>query len=117
LEIGNYDAVIVTLPSFAFLKLAPQLPKQYQESLMQLKGLGAVVVVMRLRNQFFKDNTYLLNVCDTNAPVLAVVEHTNLIGSSHYNNEHIVYLGNYLPKEHKYFSMGEKDLINIRSVP
>ena len=31
--------------------------------------------------------------------------------SKHYNNEHIVYLGNYLPKDHTYFSMTAKQLL------
>ena len=59
---GLFDKVIVTLPSFAFLKLAPQLPQEYQKSLMQLKGLGAIVVVMRLKKPFFPDDTYWLSV-------------------------------------------------------
>jgi protoporphyrinogen oxidase len=108
---GEFDKLIVTLPSFAFLKLAPQLSETYQKSLMQLKGLGATMLILRLKKPFFSDNTYWLSVCDPKAPVLAVVEHTNFMDSKHYNNEHIVYLGNYLPKEHKYFSMSEEELL------
>ncbi len=111
LEIKNYDKVIVTLPSFTFLKLAPQLPEKYKSSLMQLKGLGAIILVLRLKKQFFKDNTYWLSICDPKAPVLAIVEHTNFIDNKHYNNEHLVYLGHYLPKEHKYFLMNEDQLL------
>lgn len=112
-EYGMFDKVIVTLPSFAFLKMAPQLPETYKNSLMKLKGLGAVVVVMRLKKQFFKDNTYWLSVCDTKAPLLAIVEHTNFMNSNHYNNEHLVYLGHYLPHDHPYFTMHEKELLKI----
>lgn len=110
---GVFDKVIVTLPSFAFLKLTPQLPENYKKSLMQLKGLGAVVVVMRLKKPFFKDDTYWLSVCDTSAPLLAIVEHTNFMESKHYNNEHLVYLGHYLPADHKYFSMSEEELLKV----
>lgn len=110
-KFGNFDKVIVTLPSFAFLKLAPNLPETYRTSLMQLKGLGAVILVMRLKKPFFSDKTYWLSICDTKAPVLAVVEHTNFMDSSHYNNEHLVYLGHYLPKEHPYFSMTAEELL------
>lgn len=108
---GIFDKVIVTLPSFAFLKIAPQLPEDYTKNLLKLKGLGAVVVVMRLKKPFFTDNTYWLNVCDTKAPVLAIVEHTNFMDKKHYNNEHLMYLGNYLPKEHRYFSMTAEELL------
>ena len=78
---------------------------------MRLEGLGAVVVVMRLRKKFLGDNTYWLSICDTKAPVLAIVEHTNLIDAKHYNNEHLIYLGNYLPRTHKYFSMTAEELL------
>jgi protoporphyrinogen oxidase len=109
---GTFDKAIVTLPSFAFLKLAPKLPEAYKQSLMKLKGLGAIILVMRLKKHFFTDNTYWLSVCDTKAPVLAIVEHTNFMDSKHYNNEYLVYLGHYLPKEHKYFTMTEEELLN-----
>ncbi len=108
---GMFDKAIVTLPSFAFLKIAPQLPQAYQKSLMQLKGMGAIMLVLRLKKQFFTDNTYWLGICDPKAPVLAIVEHTNFMDSKHYNNEHLLYLGHYLPKEHKYFSMSEQELL------
>jgi protoporphyrinogen oxidase len=108
---GSFDKVIVTLPSFVFTKLAPQLPASYQNDLLRLEGIGAVVVVMRLKKPFFTDNTYWLNVCDTKAPVLAIVEHTNFMDKKYYNSEHVMYLGNYLPKEHRYFSMSEKELL------
>jgi protoporphyrinogen oxidase len=107
----TFDKLIVTLPSFAFLRLAPQLPESYKQSLMQLKGLGAIVVVMRLKESFLKDKTYWLSVCDTKAPLLAIVEHTNFMDSSNYNNEHLVYLGHYLPQDHPYFKMDEKELL------
>ncbi|HEV2339773.1 MAG TPA: NAD(P)/FAD-dependent oxidoreductase [Patescibacteria group bacterium] len=107
----GFDKVIVTLPSFAFLKLAPQLPETYKTSLTSLKGLGAITVIMRLRQQLFQDNTYWLNVCDTKAPVLAIVEHTHFMDKKHYNNEHLVYLGNYLPNDHPYFSLSAEELL------
>lgn len=110
-EYGMFDKVIVTLPSYAFLKLAPQLPESYKKSLLNLKGLGAIVMVMRQKVKFFKDNTYWLSICDIKAPLLAIVEHTNFMDSKHYNNEHLVYLGHYLPADHPYFSMNEEELL------
>lgn len=110
-NINNFDQAIVTLPSFLFIKLAPQLPSDYQEKLKKLKGLGAINLVLRLTEQFLKDNTYWLSICENGAPVMAIVEHTNFMDKKYYNNEHIVYLGNYLPFNHQYFSMTEEDLL------
>lgn len=106
-----YDKVIVTLPSFFFTQIAPQLPESYKKSLLALKGLGAVNMIIRLKKKFFNDNTYWLSICDKE-PVLAVVEHTNFMDNKHYNNEHLVYVGNYLPNDHAYFKMSEKDLLH-----
>lgn len=111
-SLGTFDKVIVTLPTFAFIHLAKTLPEEYKKKLTNLKGLGADMLILRLKNPFFRDHTYWLNVCDTNAPVLAIVEHTNFMDKKHYNNEHIVYLGNYLPKDHKFFSLTDKQLLN-----
>lgn len=110
-EIRDFDKLIVTIPSFAFLQLAPQLPEIYKKRLLNLQGIGAVIILLRLAKPFFTDNTYWLNVCDTKAPVLAIVEHTNFMDKNHYNNEHIVYLGNYLPQNHPYFSLSAKELM------
>lgn len=108
---GTFDDVIVTLPTFTFLKLCPQLPQSYREKLSPLKGLGAIVMVLRLRESFFTDRTYWLNMCISNSPFLAVVEHTNFIDKKHYNNEHIIYVGNYLPPDHPYFSLSNDTLL------
>lgn len=107
----EFDKVIVTLPSFPFLKLCPSLPEDYKEKLKKLEGLGAMTVILRLKKQFMTDNTYWLSICDPAAPITAVVEHTNFMNKKHYNNEHLVYLGNYLPHNHPYFSLSEKEIL------
>ena len=106
-----FDKIIVTIPSFPFLQIAPQLPQDYVARLKKLEGIGAMTVVLRLKKQFLKDNTYWLSVCETQAPIMAVVEHTNFMDKKHYNNEHVVYLGNYLAKTHPFYTMTDKKLM------
>jgi protoporphyrinogen oxidase len=113
LEIRNYDAVIVTLSSFLFMKIAPQLPKSYREKLQQLKSLGATNLVLRLSKPFFKDGTYWLNVCDKKAPVMAIVEHTNYMDKKYYNQETLVYLGNYKAATDPYFKLTKEEMLKI----
>ena len=107
----QFDKVIVTLPGSLFAKISPTLPDGYKKRLMVLKGLGAINLVLRLKKQFLTDNTYWLSICEKNAPIMAIVEHTNFMDKKHYNNEHIVYLGNYLPREHPYFSYSAEKLL------
>ncbi len=114
-EIKKYifDKVIFTLPSFLFLKTTPQLPDSYKNKLIRLKGLGATNLVLRLKQPFFKDNTYWLSVCDPTSPVMAIVEHTNFMDKKHYNNEHLVYLGNYLPPDDPFFLMEKEERLKL----
>ncbi len=44
---------------------------------------------------------------------MAIVEHTNFMDKKYYNNEHIVYLGNYLPFDHEYMKMEKDQLLKI----
>jgi protoporphyrinogen oxidase len=107
----RFDKVIVTLPSFLFLKITPQLPEDYRTRLRKLKGLGATNLVLRLKKPFFSDHTYWLSVADKTSPIMAIVEHTNFMDKKHYDNEHLVYLGNYVSPDHEYFSMNEETML------
>lgn len=113
LEISNYDKVVVTLPTPLFLKIAPTLPQKYKELVTRQKGIGAVNVVLRLRERFFKNGTYWLNMCDLNSPILAIVEHTNFMDSQKYNKEHLVYVGNYMETTDKRFAMTKEELLKL----
>lgn len=109
----SFDVVIVTTPSFLFLRIAPSLPVNYKNTLGKLKGLGATNLMLRLKIPFFNDGTYWLNICDRNAPVMAIVEHTNFMDKKHYNNEHLLYLGNYLPADSERFSMSKEETLKL----
>jgi protoporphyrinogen oxidase len=106
-----FDKAIVTLPSFMFLKLTPQLPDSYKEKLIRLRGLGATDLVLRLKKPFLPDNTYWLSICEKDSRVLVIVEHTNIMDKKHYNNEHLVYVGNYPKIDDPKFTMTKEELL------
>lgn len=109
----QFDAIVVTLPSFFFVKIAPQLPSNYKNKLNKLKSLGAINLLLQLKKQFLLDGTYWLSMCDQDSPILAIVEHTNFMDKKHYNNEHIVYLGNYLESSDPRFNMTANELLKL----
>lgn len=109
----NFDKIIITLPTFFFIKIAPQLPENYKQKLLTLKSIGAMNLVLHLKKPFFKEDTYWLSVCDKKYPLMAIVEHTNFMDKKHYNNEHLVYLGNYLNYDHPFMKMGKDKLLKI----
>ena len=110
-EILKFDKVLVTLPSFFFLKIAKELPQGYKDQISQLKGLGAMTLLLRLKNQFMQDGTYWASICEKNSPVMAIVEHTNFMDKKYYNNENLVYIGNYLPYDDIRMKMSAEELL------
>ncbi|MFC1649249.1 FAD-dependent oxidoreductase [Patescibacteria group bacterium] len=106
----TFSDVICTLPTTAFLSITKCLPSGYRKTLKPLKGLGAVTLVLSMKKRFFEDNTYWLNINESGYPFLAVVEHTNFVDKSHYNNENLLYIGNYLENNHKYFDYSAEEL-------
>lgn len=107
----SFDRVLVTLPNLQFHAIAPDLPAEYKKQLRDFKGIGAVNMVLELSEPFMKDNVYWLNICEKKYPFLAVVEHTHFIDKKYYNGRTIVYVGNYLPHGHRYFSLKPEELL------
>jgi protoporphyrinogen oxidase len=107
----KFDKLICTLPTPLFIKMTKGLSKQYLQSIKSLKGLGAITLILSLKKKFFSDNTYWLNVNEKNYPFLALIEHTNYIDKKNFNNEHILYVGNYLEGNHRYFKKTANDLV------
>ena len=112
-KIENFDKVIVTIPLSLFLKITPTLPDWYIKKYKKLISIGAMNLIFRLKRPFFKDGTYWLSMCDLKSPILAIVEHTNFMNKKNYNNEHLLYLGNYMEITDKRFSMKKEDLLKL----
>jgi protoporphyrinogen oxidase len=70
--------------------------------------LGAIDVVFSSRQSL--SPYYWHNINDINSPFVALIQHTNLIDKSNYNNRHIYYLGDYLSQNHKYFNWTNKEI-------
>jgi protoporphyrinogen oxidase len=107
----TFDKVLITVPNALFAKLAPQLPEEYKKKLFDFKSIGAVNMVIELSKPFLPNNVYWLSICQKNYPFLAAVEHTNFIDKKHYDNHHLLYVGNYLPVGHRYFSLTNEELL------
>jgi protoporphyrinogen oxidase len=108
----TFDRIIFTLPSFLFLQMAPQLPDNYKKSLVRLEGLSATNLLLRLKKPFFNDKTYWMSICEPQAPIMAIIEHTNFMDKAHYDNEHLVYLGNYAFTDDK-LDISKEKLLNM----
>jgi protoporphyrinogen oxidase len=106
----QFDRVLVASGPGVLLKLVPDLPAPYARKLTALKSIGAVVLVASLDRQLMTNNTYWLNIAKGELPFLALVEHTNMIPREHYGGDHIIYCGDYLPADHRYFGMSDDEV-------
>ena len=93
-------------------KLAPDLPAEYLGGLLNLKSMGAVVLILALKHQLSKEGYYWYNLPKSAGfPFLALVEHTNFVPAEQFGGDHIVYCGDYLDPSHEYFSLSQEELL------
>lgn len=109
---GIFDKVLVTTSPRLMAELCPQLPESYVKGLLELKSMGAVVMVLSLKRQLSEEGYYWFNLPKADGfPFLALVEHTNYISPEHFGGDHILYAGDYLEAGHEYFSLGQVELL------
>jgi protoporphyrinogen oxidase len=118
-QVEVFDAVLSTSSPQIMLRLVPDLPEDYAEKLGSLRSMGAVVVILALKQQLLTDGTYWLSLpadqpdkSKAEFPFLALVEHTNYMDSAVYGGDHLVYCGDYVAPDHEYFSLSEQELVD-----
>jgi protoporphyrinogen oxidase len=107
-----FDKVLVTTSPGLMAKLCPDLPEYYLKGLLELKSMGAVVMVLSLKRRLSEQGYYWFNLPkEAGYPFLALVEHTNFVPAEHFGGDHIVYAGDYLEAGHEYFSLSDEQLL------
>jgi len=113
-EVGaeSFDQVLVTTSPNLMAKLCPELPESYLKGLLELKSMGAVVMVVSLKHQLSEQGYYWFSLPKGEGfPFLALVEHTNFVSPEHFGGDHILYAGDYLVPGHEYFSLSDDELL------
>jgi protoporphyrinogen oxidase len=106
-----FDVVLSTVSPGVMQRLTPDLPAEYLSKLSQLQSMGAVVLTVALNRRLMQD-IYWVNVPKpAGMPFLALVEHTDMIDPRHYAGDHLLYIGNYLDADHRYFDFNEEQLL------
>jgi len=105
----RFPLVLATLPTFALLEIAPDLPEAYAARLRQIEYLGAVCLVLLSKEPLSR--IYWLNISDTGFPFVGAIEQTNFIPPEAYNGKHIVYLSNYLSRHDPNYHLSPEELL------
>jgi protoporphyrinogen oxidase len=111
-DVAHFDRVLATTSPAALAGLAPSLPQAYLKGLLNLKSMGAVVIILALKHQLSREGFYWFSLPKSAGfPFLALVEHTNFISPDYFGGDHIVYIGDYLNPDHEYFRLSQEKLV------
>ena len=103
-----FERLIFAAATPIFLKTCLELPEAYKKQMTQLEFMGAQCLVLVMKQKF--SDIYWTNICDSEVPILGLFEHTNFVPSDWYQGKHIMYVGNYLPQDHRYFKMKKEEI-------
>jgi len=111
-ELKDFDKIIFTTPSSVLLKVFEnKLPQEYKDKIKKLEMLGAANLILILKEQFLKDNTYWLNINEKDYPFAVIVEHTNFVSKKYYNQKNILYIGSFYPQNHAYLKKDKDEIL------
>jgi len=108
---STFDAVLFTVPS-PIAAVIGGFEEHYKKQLCAIPHLWAQTLILETKKPIL-NKTYWLNINDRSFPFLAVVDHTNMISSSHYGGSHICYIGNYLPDGHTFIKKTKEELLAL----
>ncbi|HQN42961.1 MAG TPA: FAD-dependent oxidoreductase, partial [Anaerolineaceae bacterium] len=108
----TFDRILSTTSPALMVRLTPALPREYLQGLLNLKSMGAVVMVLAIKQQLSEKGYYWFNLPKTAGyPFLALVEHTNFLSSDYFGGDHIIYCGDYLDTDHENFRLSQDELL------
>lgn len=108
---AHFDIVLSTVSPGLMQRITPALPADYLAQLGRLRSMGAVVLTLALDRKLTENMYWISLPKHEGIPLLALVEHTNMIDPSHYGGDHLLYLGNYLDPDHRYFELSVDELL------
>ncbi len=107
------DKVVLAIPLSQALDLTQQLiTKEELDQWRKLETIGALVLVLRMKNKFLSGGTYWLNILEKEFPFVALVEHTNFVNPENYGNEYLVYVGGYYDPDNPLFNWSKKKILS-----
>lgn len=109
---ATYDVVLSTVSPGLMQQMVSALPDHYLSQLKKLKSMGAVVVTVALDRQLTEDMYWISLPKHEGVPLLALIEHTNMIDPAHYGGDHLIYLGDYLDPDHRFFELSIDELLD-----
>ena len=106
-----FDRVLATVPSNVLAKMIAgyeEKDPEYFQKIRSVDYLDAAVLSFCTPQKI--TDFYWHNINTPNSPFVVFLSFTALIGTENFDGNHIYYIGDYIPPEHKYMSMPEEEL-------
>ncbi len=104
------SAVVAATPVPDYLDMAaPLLKEEERRSLASLEATSALCTVLELDRSLTP--YYWLNIADPDMPFGGLIEHTNYIPRERYGGRHILYVSNYMFKDHPLYRAPKTDVL------
>ena len=109
----EFDRVLLTVPCKVADKMLDayrEIDPGYFQKLNSIDYLDAVILLFATDKPI--SNYYWHNINTPNSPFVVFLSLTSLIGTDRFNGKHVYYIGDYVPREHRYMNMSERDLVD-----
>lgn len=109
-EKEEYDAVISTLAYPITEEIFNNyLSNETKKMLSNVKYTAARTLFLVSKEKF--SNFYWINIGKDSIPFGGIIEHTNMIDKSIYDNKNIIYISNYMYKDDKLYNLNAQELL------
>ncbi len=107
----EYDKVVTTIPLPFIPKLIPHLPKDVLTKYSELKNIGVVCLIFKLKRKV--TNNFWLNINSDGIEIPGIIEYSNLYPNPGQCDvpEHIVYVPFYMPQENLKYNNTDEQFI------
>lgn len=109
-EKEEFDVIVSTIDYKGFEKLFNKYMNEEEKHKIQKVNYTSARTMMIVANKSFSP-FYWLNIGDNDIPFGGIIEHTNFIDKSNYDNNHILYISNYMTEDNKLYNVSKEELL------
>jgi protoporphyrinogen oxidase len=104
------EKVVWTAATDQLAEVLEEAPDDVVRALNSIKYMAANCLIIVGRKKL--SDYYWINNIDKDVDFGIVVEHTNLVSPDNYEGRHILYIGNYLKRDHPYLALSANELLD-----
>lgn len=109
-EKEEFDVIVSTIDYKGFEKLFDKYMNEEEKQKIQKVNYTSARTMMIVANKSFSP-FYWLNIGDNDIPFGGIIEHTNFIDKSNYDNNYILYISNYMTEDNKLYNVSKEELL------